>query len=169
MKNTDKGLTSLKQFKSSEGLDDAERAAELLFWASKKMPNRPVPITHIVRVALVLPRLPVDDSDRVLDFRNRRMGRVRQILFDKYKRALLPFPGVGYRCTTGSEDTASTALEKSVRRLISAKGGVDKIRSIVDRDELKGPTRERFDEIGEGMKRLSAPFKRLKAPEEDED
>ncbi len=168
MTNNDKGLTSLRQFKAKEGQDDAERAAEFLFWASKKLPNRAVPVTHIVRVALSLPKLPGEDSGRVEDFKKRRMGRVRKILFEKYRRALLPIPGYGYRSTTGSEDTAVTYQEQKLRWLQSAVQGVDKARSIIDRKDLKGATKTRFDEVGKSLTRLRAPLKALKAPEEEE-
>lgn len=164
-----KGLSALKNIKISDGLDDAERAAEFLYKASVAMPERPVPVTHIVQRALVLPSLPKEDSKRVEDFKKRRMGRVRQIVFDKYKRAVLPMPGFGYRCTTGSEDTALTYQEKAARGVVSAVDRLDKARSIINPDELSAPTRIRFDDIGGSMKRLKAPLKKLRAPEEPEE
>jgi hypothetical protein len=166
--NKSKGLTALKSIKTSDGLDDAERAAEFLFKAANVMPERPVPATHIVQRALALPTLPKEDSSRVSDFKKRRMGRVRKIIFEKYKRALLSMPGFGYRCTTGSEDTAVTYQEKAVRGLLSAADRVDRVRSIIKPSELRKSTRERFDEVGDGLKRLQAPLKKLRAPEEEE-
>lgn len=165
----DKGLSVLKNYKATDGLDDAERAAEFLFWASKKMPGRPVPIMHIVKAALALPTLPGENSKRVEDFKKRRMSRVRDLVFIKYERAVLSMPGFGYRCTVSSEDTANTYQEAQIRRFISAGAGIDKARSIINAKDLKGDTLKRFNDVGVQVKRLQAPLKKLRAPEEDED
>ena len=137
-------------------LTDMEKAADFLLWAAQVMPGRAIPLEHIVRVALALPKLPREDATAIKQFKT-RMGATKKILYDRHQRWIIYHPGAGYRATTDSEDTARTYQEKKAQGVRSAIRGLDKARDIIKRSELKPATAMRYDVIGAAHKKLMSP------------
>jgi hypothetical protein len=136
-------------------MTDVERAVDFILWAARVMPNRPVPLEQIVRVALNLPKLPREEAQTIKQFKS-RLAVVKRILLDQYQKALLYHPGAGYRCTVNSEDAAQTYQEITARGVASAVRRFSKARAIIKRNELKPTTAERFDTLGNIEKKLTA-------------
>lgn len=158
-------------YKAPDNMDGPERAAHFLDWAAKSFPNRPVPAEHIVRVALLQPRLPKVDSTDVESFRNAKMTRVRMLLQREYKRALVYHPGAGWRASTDSEDIVVNDLEKRRKRVQSSIKAFRTSRDLVKLGELKDKTiRTRFQQLDDALTQLEAPKiqLRLAAPTDEE-
>jgi hypothetical protein len=123
--------------------DDVHRAADYLFWASRKFPGRPVPITYIVRVANAMKTTPRENNKVVEAFRTgNRMGRVRHIILEEYRCELDYVRGVGYRCTTGSNDIMDVIAEKRARVVRNAIVRMDKTLALVKPSEVTGKERK---------------------------
>jgi hypothetical protein len=151
-------------------MDGPERAAHFLDWAARMFPNRPVPAEHIVRVAFNQPRLPKEDSPDVESFRSNKMARVRAILKNEYKRALVYHPGMGWRASTDSEDIVVNDLEKKRKRVQSSIKSFRSSRDLVKVSELKDKViRSRFASLDDALTQLESPKiqLRLAAPTED--
>lgn len=136
--------------------DEAQRAADFLFWAASNFPGRPIPMTVIVKVAMNMDRIPQENSKRIEMFRKGLWARAKKILFEQYSRAVIYHPGLGFRATTGSEDTARTDQESKARRVRGAIDSLGKSRSIIKRGELKDSAlKKRFDQLGSVHKQLT--------------
>jgi hypothetical protein len=137
-------------------MDDAQRVAHFLYWCGQEFPGRYAPMTHIVRVAYALPRLPKETDERIDLFKNKRMRRVRDILRNEYRCVAFPKPGFGYRVSTSAADLVVNAEEKAVKRVASAHSNLSGLRELIDRKELakKPALRARHDKIGRILKQL---------------
>lgn len=159
----------LWDYRPSEGMTGVDRSVDFLLWAAKNFPYRPVPITHIARVALSEPKLPKEESTEVISFRKSKMKTIRKKLMRDNKRGLVYHPGMGYRATVDSEDVVENVMEKNRKRVQSSIASMSETESIVDRKDLKSArVKNRFEDLSEASKRLNAPAiqNRLTPPEE---
>lgn len=160
----------LWNYSPKTGMDGVGRAVDFLVWASKSFPRRPVPIIHIVRIALNEPKLPKEESPDVKSFRNNKMVRIRRKLLNEFKCGLVYHPGMGYRATVDSEDVVENVMEKNRKRVQSSIETLSETESIVDKRQLKTTRiKSRFEDLSEASKRLKAPAiqNRLTPPSEE--
>jgi hypothetical protein len=161
----------LWDYRAPAELDGVGRAVGFLLWAAKNFPRRPVPITHIVRVALSERSLPKEESKDVTNFRQNKMAVVRHRLEDKHNRGIVYHPGMGYRATVDEDDKLENVFERKRKRVQSSIAGFNRTESMIDRTGIKAEhNKERFDSLVEAGKRLNAPaiLKRLAPPTEEE-
>lgn len=161
----------LWDYRPTEGMTGVDRSVDFLLWAAKSFPYRPVPITHVVRIALSEPKLPKEESTEVASFR-KKMTTIRRKLLRDHKRGLVYHPGMGYRATVDSEDVVENVMEKNRKRVQSSIASMSDTESIVDRKELKTTrVKDRFEDLSEASKRLNSPSiqNRLAPPKEPDD
>jgi hypothetical protein len=153
--------------------DDVHRVADYLFWASRKFPGRPVPLTYIVRVANAMGVTPRETNKQVVAFRESgRMGRVRQVLIDEYRCEMEFVRGVGYRATTDSNDIMDFTAEKRARTVRNAIVRMDRTMGLVKASEVTGKERRLRHKVLSGIGgQLMAPDikDRLLLPDPDKD
>lgn len=123
--------------------DDVHRAADFLFWAGRKFPGRPVPLTNVVKVAHAMKSVPRDNNKAVEAFRmGNRMGRVRTILFEEYRCEMLYVRGRGYRATTDSNDIIDFTMERRARQVHNANARMNQSLSLIKPGEVTGKERK---------------------------
>jgi len=147
-----------------------ERVVHFILWSAIHHPGRPVSVPHMVRVAYNLPKLPKEEAKDVISF-GKKIGAVRKILYERHKKALISHPGLGFRASVDDADAARNDTERKAKRVVHAINGLDKSRHIVNRSNLSGALRERFDELGEVTKRLTSSniYDKLLPPNTEKD
>lgn len=163
---------SVLEFKPDLEMSISERGAAFLDWAAKKFPGRAITYQQITKVVFALPRVPSENSKEVDTFRKNRMTRIREILFSKYKRAVVAHPGFGIRATKDSEDVARTDMELKAKKVRTAISNLDRSRSLIDVSKITDPKLvERVNSIGDSLRSLNSSALqtrlRLPAPQED--
>lgn len=161
----------LWDYRPPEGITGIDRVVHFLLWAAESFPRRPVPITHIVRIALSEPKLPKEDSETVISFRKKKMASVKRKLLRDHKRGIVYYPGMGWRTTVDSEDIVENVMEKNRKRVQSSIASMSETESIVNTKELRNARiKSRFENLSEASKRLNAPAIQARlAPPEEED
>jgi len=168
---TSKREDGLLNYKPDSELDGVSRAADYLVWAGKNFPRRPVPLTHIVKFALLEPKIPNENSKDVLSFKESKLRRIRAVLMRKYHRGLVYHPGVGYRTTVDDDDIVENVMEKRRKRVESSIASLTEAESIVNSEHIKSErVKQRFEDLSEAGRRLNAPAirDRLAPPAEAE-
>lgn len=168
---TSKREDGLLNYKPDSDLDSIARATDYLVWASSHFPRRPVPITHIVKFALLEPKIPNENSKDVLSFKESKLRRIRALLMRKYHRGLVYHPGIGYRTTVDDDDIVENVMEKRRKRVESSIASLTEAESIVNSEHIKSErVKSRFDDLSEASRRLNAPGirDRLAPPAEPE-
>lgn len=161
---------SLWQYKPpSKLMDDAALAVDFLHWASKQFPKRPVPTSHIVRIAMNRATLPKEDSDMVEGFRKKRMQRIKALAIKEYNRPIIPIPGMGWRMATTDEDVLVSHVERVNRRLISTVRSHERALGMVDEKKLKGRHKERYEDLSKASKQMTGGVMKKLLPPETED
>ncbi len=162
----------LLDYKPKDGLDGITRAAEYLIWAAKNFPRRPVPLTYIVKFALNEPKVPKEESNDVLSFRDNKLKRVRSKLMREYRRGMVYHPGIGHRATVDEDDIVENVMEKKRKRVQSAIASMSETEAMVKRDGIQSQRiRSRFEDLSDATRRLTSPAiqNRLAPPVEDTD
>lgn len=133
----------LQAYPADAEKDDVHRAADFLFWASRKFPQRPVPFVYIVAKALMLTVIPRESNKQVVAFREGgRMSRVRSILLEEYQCEMKYVRGVGYRATTDGNDIMDVAVEGRTKAVRNAAARLDRTLGLVKPSELSGKERK---------------------------
>lgn len=172
MPKAKKKKDGLWNYKPPAELDGVGRVVDFLLWAANRFPRRPVPITHIVRIALGEKNLPKEESKDVIAFRQNKMQRVRKTMMAEHQCGVIYHPGMGYRASVDSEDVVENVMEKSRVRVQGAIAGMSKAQALVDPKKLHTPhIKERFGDLAEANKRLNAPGiqKRLTPPDPEDE
>lgn len=171
-KTRDRVAQSVLDYKPDLSLSITERGAAFLDWAAKSFPGRAITYQQITKVVFALPRVPSESSKDVDTLRKNRMGRIRDILFTKYKRAVVAHPGFGIRATKDSEDVARTDMESKAKKVRTAITNLDRSRSLIDISKITDPRlAERVQSIGDSLRSLnsSALQTKLRLPEPDKE
>lgn len=143
---------------------DIERVANFLIWCAKNFPYRYIPIEHMVRVAYAMPKPPRSYDARIELFKKKSIGRIRNLLLNKYKLGLDSKRTLGYRVTVDDEDKVRTCESKVAGQLISIKKRFGGIRGIVDESKIKDRSVKQLHEsYGTVYKGLGNVIKRLPA------
>lgn len=113
-----------------------QRAAHFLAWCAKNYPETLIPWTLVYMAVYMLSKAPPSTSKDVTSLRS-KSPRIRIIVSENYKTALIAGPNKTVRATTGDEDTARNALPGRVRRVASANNSLAKTASLVDSSKIK--------------------------------
>jgi hypothetical protein len=156
---TNNGDKTLQQYPVDLEKDDVHRAADYLFWASRKFPGRPVPLVYIVRIANAMTTTPRDNDKRVEAFKQgNRLARVRSILIEEFRCEMEFVRGVGYRATVDSDDILDFSAEKRARAVHNAITRMDRTIGLVKANEVSGKERKNRYKVLSGIAgQLSAP------------
>jgi hypothetical protein len=145
---------SIEDFKVDLNQSLVRRAAQVLNWAAKSLPGRPVSYQLLTKIVLALPRTPKEESADVISIM-RKTSKIRDVLMNDYQRGLVSHPGHGIRATMDTEDLARTQYEKNARRVVSAVTSLDKTRSIINPSDIHDQAlRSRVNNIGKAAKIL---------------
>src|SRR3989304_1653475 len=107
----------IKDYKVDVNMSSSERVAHFLNWAAEETPGRAFNYQQLAQIAFAMPRLPKEGANEVSILQRNRMGQVKRILMDNYKRDIAYIPGTGIRATTASESIAGNSFVKKTRRL----------------------------------------------------
>lgn len=154
-----KAEQSLQAYPVNLDKDDVHRAADYLFWASRKYPGRLISLPLVVKVANAMKTVPRETNKQVEAFKDsNRMGRVRTILIDEYRCEMVRARGAGYRATTDSNDIMDTVAEMRARSTRSANARLDRTLSLIKPNEVTGADRRaRLKVLNQINNQLNSP------------
>lgn len=151
-------------------LNEAQRAAQFLFWAAENMPKRFVPYVWIAKHAYIKPKLPRSDSAEVTLIRQKKMDQIKRILWLDYKRRTVPAPRdsePGVRATHDHDDMANTDLVRRRRRVAGSIKQMADTHAAIDPDQMHDPLAKAMVlDMNPIVKKLNTPelIRRLELP-----
>lgn len=110
----------ISKFQTDHKKSIPNRAAEYLDWAAKNYPHQYTPYNLMCQALMGYDRTPKLKNAEVERLRN-SLGRIRQILVEKYERELVAQPGLGPRATVDDADKLKMVMPKKAARLASAR------------------------------------------------
>lgn len=145
----------------TEMLNIAQRAAHFLDWAASKYPGYIVTYQFLAKVALRLPKLPVENSADVLQFRKNRVASIRKYLLKTYKRTLITSDknpgsslvrGVHLRASVDSEDIYQTTYTNKKAKIENALTNLKEVRDVMVLVALPKDAKEQVKELDRALK-----------------
>jgi len=165
------GVLNIDKYQNRSGGTLVERIAHYLNWAAEAYPKQFTPHHFVVKAIHGYERAPAPGSDQVKSLKG-ALQRVKKVLRESYGRELDSQIGYGIRATVDSTDVLTVALPKKMRRLSSAKTGVQETAALIDRSKVvsnaeTAPYLKWYDrDITQVLKTIGSPDfeKRLQIP-----
>ena len=129
---------SFDNFVPDKDMNECQRAAAFLDWVAINFPGRFAPYVWICKHAYNKQKLPkITDAD--VETLRKRLGRIKEVLWNKYHRRTEPASrGLepGMRGTTDSDDLAGTAYLRQNRRIANGIKAAAETREKIDINEM---------------------------------